>query len=74
MTQVHEHPTELWERVLEARELVRMERRVKGGTIKSGWELVQALEDYTGSLTRRGQPVPYQLCQELQLARLTWDH
>ena len=66
-------PIVLWNRVVDAREVVTRERVLPLGsslTMARG-DLLSALDAYVASLVSRGRPVPYPLRDELRLQRLT---
>jgi hypothetical protein len=68
-----ESPTVLWNKVVEARAGVTLQRNLPASQSKSGAraELLAALEAYVAHLLEHGRPIPYGLRDELQIRRLT---
>jgi len=66
-------PRVLWNRVIDAREVVTRERVLPLGRslAMARGDLLFALDAYVASLVSRGLPVPYPLRDELRLQRLT---
>jgi hypothetical protein len=68
-----ESPTVLWNKVLEARAGVSLQRNLPASQTKSfaRAQLLAALEAYVAHLLDHGRPIPYGLRDELQIRRLT---